>query len=221
MKKSLLAGARDNFLAGLAVVLPGVVSIAVIVWLFGTISRFTDTLLFFLPTTLTHSEAGVGPTRWYWSLVALVLAVILIGVVGRLARNYAGRKMIHLVDISLLRIPLLNKIYGTVKQVNEAFTSSNKSSFKQVVLVQFPRTGQYAVGFVTGSDHQEIQMKTNQRMVSVFVPTTPNPTSGFLVMVPEAEVIKLEMSVADGVKYIVSLGSIAPEHDLKSQLLKS
>ena len=112
----------------------------------------------------------------------------------------------------LLRIPLLNKIYSTMKQVNEAFGSSNKSSFKQVVLVQFPQSGHYALGFVTGADHLDVQQKTGEKVLSVFVPTTPNPTSGFLLMVPESEIVKSEMSVADGIKFIISLGVVAPEH---------
>src|SRR5436309_533777 len=141
MKKSLLARWRTDFLTGLAVVLPAIVSIAVLVWLFGTVSRFTDILLFFLPQRLTHGQQGAGPIHWYWSLTALVLTLILIGALGRLARYYVGKKMIQLVDRALLRIPLLNKIYGTLKQVNEAFTSTNKSSFKQVALVQFPHPG--------------------------------------------------------------------------------
>ena len=119
--------------------------------------------------------------------------------------------MIRLLDSALLRIPLLNKIYGTLKQVNEAFSSSN-SSFKQVVLVPFPQPGHHAVGFLTGGGHQEVQAKTGKKLLSVFVPTTPNPTSGFLMMVPESEVIRLEMSVADGIKFIISLGAVSPEY---------
>src|SRR5690348_9735426 len=106
MKKSLLARWRTDFLTGLAVALPGVVSIAVLYWLFGTVSRFTDTLLFFLPQTLTHAQAGAGPIYWYWSLTALLLSVALIGALGRLARYYVGKKMIQAVDMTLLRIPL-------------------------------------------------------------------------------------------------------------------
>jgi len=212
MKKSVLSRWRTDFLTGLAVVLPGAMSIAVIVWLFGTVSRFTDTLLFFLPKSLTHGRDGAGTILWYWSFMALVLAILLIALLGRLARYYVGRKMIQIVDTALLRIPLLNKIYGTLKQVNEAFTSSNKSSFKQVVLVPFPHPGQHALGFLTGADHQEVQEKAGKKMLSVFVPTTPNPTGGFLLVVPESDVIKLEMSVADGIKFIISLGAVAPEY---------
>jgi uncharacterized membrane protein len=211
MKKHGFARWRANFFTGLAVVLPAVISIAVVVWLFGTVSNITDTLLFFLPKELTHKDGGGGPTHWYWSLVALLVAVLFIGLIGGLARNYLVKKIIQAVDMLLLRVPLLNKIYGTIKQVNEAFSPGKKSSFKQVVLVEFPRPGQYSLGFITGEQTQEVQLKTKTQVVSVFVPTTPNPTSGFLVLVPESDLTKLDMPVADGIKFIISLGSISPE----------
>src|SRR5690606_11838948 len=110
----------------------------------------------------------------------------------------------------LLQVPLVNKIYSTIKQVNEAFTSSSKSSFKQVVILEFPRQGMYSLGFITGEQNQEIQAKTKERVLSVFVPTTPNPTTGYLVFVPENLLTKLEMPVSDGIKCVVSLGSISP-----------
>lgn len=146
---------------------------------------------------------------WYWSLIALLFAVLLISAAGRLTRYYIGKKFIQLLDHGLLRVPLLNKIYITIKQVNEAFTS-NKSSFKQVVLVEFPREGHRAVGFVTG-EQDETFHQGPERTVSVFIPTTPNPTSGFLILVPANEVKKLDMSVAEGIKFIVSLGAIPPD----------
>jgi len=148
---------------------------------------------------------------WYWSLVALILAVFLIGVVGLLARNYFGKRMIEWVDFALLRVPLLNKIYGATKQINDAFSPSNKTAFRTVVLVEFPHPGSYSVGFVTTEQRDEVQARMKDKVLSVFVPTTPNPTSGFLLLVPEEKAIKLDMSVPDGIKYIISLGAIAPE----------
>ena len=210
MKKSLFARWQANFWAGLIIVLPAVISLAVLRWLFGTVSVITDMLLFFLPAKLTHHDEGNGPMFWYWSIVALVLAVFLIGVLGLLARNYFGRKMLEWVDSALLRIPLLNKIYGTTKQVNDAFSSGNKSAFRTVVLVEFPHAGVYSIGFITGEQHHEAQARLGASVVSVFVPATPNPTSGFLLFLPEEKVIKLDMSVAEGIKYVISLGAIAP-----------
>ncbi len=201
---------QANFWAGLAIVLPAVISLAVLQWLFGTIANITDTLLIFLPAKLTHHNDGAGPMYWYWSLVALALAVFLIGTVGLLARNYFGRKIIEWVDSALLRIPLLNKIYSATKQVNDAFSSSNKTAFRTVVLVEFPLAGTYSIGFITSDQPETIQAKTGQKVVCVFVPATPNPTSGFLLMVPEEKVIKLDMSVPDAIKYVTSLGALMP-----------
>jgi uncharacterized membrane protein len=210
VKKSILARWQANFWAGLAIVLPGVISLAVLRWLFGTVANITDTLLIFLPAKLTHHDQGTGPMYWYWSLVALVLAIFLIGTVGLLARNYFGRKIIEWVDSALLRIPLLNKIYGATKQVNDAFSSTNKTAFRTVVLVEFPHAGAYSIGFITGDQQEQVRAKTGLKVVCVFVPATPNPTSGFLLMVPEDKVIKLDMSVPDAIKYVISLGAILP-----------
>lgn len=212
MNKTLPGGWRANFFTGLAVVLPAVISFAVVKWLFGTIASITDLLLFFVPRTLTHEEAGKGPMFWYWSLAALAVAVLLVSVVGLLTRYYIGKRIIAWLDNTMLRVPLLNKIYGAIKQVNEAFTSGNKTAFKTVVVVEFPREGMYSIGFITSEQNDEVQQKIRENVVCVFVPTTPNPTSGFLVLVPNDKVTRLEMSVANGIKYIISLGSLSPEY---------
>ncbi len=207
-QNSFLSRCRGDFVTGLAIVGPAVISVAVAVWLFAHISNLTDTLLLLLPNGWTHEtrpDGRAGAMYWYWSFAALFLTGCLIVLVGRYGRYYAGRKAIELTDHALMRIPLLNKIYGTVKQVNESF-SNNKSSFKQVVLVSFPHAQARSIGFVTG----EQTGLGKERLVSVFVPTTPNPTSGFLLLVPESEVIKLDISVADGIKFVISLGAIVP-----------
>ena len=210
MIKKPLAHWKANFFTGLAVVLPALLSIGAVVWLFGTVSNFTDTLLFFLPKDWTHERGGEGPMRWYWSLFALALAIGLITLVGRFGRNYLGKKLIQLADEVLLRVPLLNKIYGALKQINEAFTSSKTTAFKQVVLVEFPRAGLYSVGFLTGAQHGEVQCKTQEEVVGVFVPTTPNPTSGFLLLVPQERIIPLNLTVEDAFKMIISGGVVVP-----------
>ena len=210
MRKTIFARWRASFLTGLLVTLPAIVSIAALMWLFKTVSNLTDLLLFFVPQTITHADDGKGGVYWYWSLLALLVAAILISIVGVLARHYIGKRLLGWLDMAMMNVPLLNKIYGATKQINEAFTG-NKNSFKTVVLVEFPREGMYSVGFLTSEQRAEVQLKTKENVVGVFIPTTPNPTSGFLVLVPEEKVTKLDMSVADGIKYIVSLGSISPE----------
>ena len=212
MKKPLFGAWRTNFITGLAVLLPAFITLAIVKWLFGTVASVTDTLLFFLPREWTHANDGNGEMHWYYSLAALVLAVLLVALVGRLARNYVGKKVIAWLDATILRVPLLNKIYGTIKQVNEAFSTGKNTAFKTVVLIQFPREGIYSIGFITSEHHDEIQAKTKEHVVAVFVPTTPNPTSGWLVLVPRKDVTVLEMAVADAIKFIISLGSVAPEY---------
>ena len=211
MRKTIFTRWRSSFLTGLAVTFPAVVSIAAVAWLFSTVSNITDALLFFLPHKVTHSQDGLGPVHWYWSVAAFALAVVLVSVIGVLARYYIGKKIIDWTDRLIMQVPLLNKFYGAIKQVNEAFSGS-KNSFQTVVMVEFPGPGNYSIGFITNEDQGEIQRQAGKRLVSIFVPTTPNPTSGFLILVPVENVTKLDMSVADGIKYIVSLGSISPEH---------
>ena len=234
VKRSLPARWQANFLTGFFIALPAIISLAIIKWVFGTIASITDTLLFFLPRYITHEtpgqdsalwylhttkpvleaypDAGQGPVLWYWSIVSLIIAILLISILGRLARNYFGRKVIQWTNDLMLSIPLFNKVYATIKQVNEAFSTGGKNSFKTVVMVEFPRAGMYSVGFLTSEQQHPDVFKARERIVCVFIPTTPNPTSGFMVLVPEEQVVRLDMSVADGLKYIVSLGSIPPEH---------
>lgn len=211
MRKSLFVRWRASFFTGLAIVLPGVITLAVVKWFFGTVSSLTDLLLFFLPKSLTHDNDGAGPMFWYWSVLAFLLAVVIVSVIGVLARYYFGKRMIAWADSMMLRVPVLNKIYGTIRQVDEAFTSGKKSSFKTVVLVEYPREGIYSVGFITSEQESEAQQKTGRNCVCVFIPTTPIPTAGFLILVPVEKVTKLDMSVADGFKYIISLGALSQE----------
>ncbi len=210
MSKSLFARWRASFLTGLVVILPGLVTLAVVKWFFGTISSLTDLLLFFLPKTTTHADGGTGPIHWYWSLLALLVSALLVTVIGLLARHYIGKRLIDLADNIMLRVPVLNKIYGTIKQVDAAFTG-NKNSFKTVVLIEYPRSGIYSVGFITNEQEDPVCTEMSHKTVSVYIPTTPIPTSGFLVLVPVQQITKLDMSVADGFKYIISLGAITQD----------
>jgi uncharacterized membrane protein len=219
VKNTLLARWQANFWAGLATVLPAAVTFIVLFWLFKTVGNLTDPLLFFLPRPWTHGNNGEGEMYWYWSLLAVVIAVFLIGIVGMVARNYFGKRLIEWVDAGLLKVPLLNKIYAATKQVNDAFSPQNKTAFRTVVAIEYPKAGVYTVGFITNDEPKEAQEKLGEKLVCVFVPTTPNPTAGFLLFVPQDKVTKLDMSVADGIKYVISLGSIVPEYSAGSKRL--
>ena len=211
-RATLLGRTRRNFFTGLAVVLPVIISIGVALWLFNQAVAVSDILLFpfrFIPG-IELSDGKPGTDLYFgWKVVAILEAVVLTGLLGFLTRYYIGKKLVQLMDYVLLNVPLLGKIYGTVKQVNQAFTSEKKSSFQQVIMVEFPRKGLYSVGFVTA---EQVKTDEGESIISIFVPTTPNPTTGFLLVLPESKVVKLDMSVADGIKYIVSLGAVPPEN---------
>ncbi|WCJ59524.1 DUF502 domain-containing protein [Fontisphaera persica] len=214
MKHPLLAKWRASFVAGLLVILPTAVSIMVAIWILKNITSITDTLLIFLPREWTHKDGGDGPLYWYYSLLALLLAVLLITGIGHLTKNYIGRKLLEMGDRFMMRVPLINKIYSTIKQVNEAF-SGQRASFKQVVLLEYPRQGVYSLGFIT-NDQPEISTPNSGPLQSVFVPTTPNPTSGFIVLVPASSLHHIPMPVQDAIKFVISLGSLAPEAQQES-----
>ncbi len=218
LKRQLLR-VRADFFAGLATVLPVVLSLAIVRWLFGTVSNVTDLLLFFLPREVTRGSEGAGDVVWYWSLLALLLTIALLAAVGRFARNFVGRKTIQIVDALMIRVPLLNKVYVTIKQVNEAFSSSKRAAFKKVVLIEYPRAGCYSIAFLTSENHPEVSHRLGCPVVGVFLPTTPNPTSGYLLVVPTSDVIFLDMSVAEGIKLIISLGSVVPSYEMQQELL--
>ena len=215
-RATVLGRTRRNFFTGLAVVLPVIISIGVALWLFNQAVAVSDILLFpfqFVPgIELSDIWKGGKPGSdlyFGWKVIAILEAVTLTGLLGFLTRYYIGKKLVQLMDYILLNVPLLGKIYGTVKQVNQAFAGENKSNFKQVVMVEFPRKGLNSVGFVTA---EQAKTDEGESIISIFVPTTPNPTTGFLLVLPESKVVKLDMSVADGIKYIVSLGAVPPEN---------
>ncbi len=186
---------RNYFLAGLAVILP----VTVTLYLLKLVLGFVDGLAGGVLSLFTKRHIpGVG-------LVSTVLVVLGVGVV---ATNVAGRRLVAFWDGLLLRIPLVNTIYRTSKQVVDALWYRERA-FRRVVLVEYPRRGVWAVGFVTGETVREDGGPG--RFLNVFVPTTPNPTSGFLLLLPPSEVITLDLPVEEGIRMVVSGGIIGPE----------
>ena len=142
--------------------------------------------------------------------LGLILVVILVFVVGLLTRNFIGRKIVKLGENIVDRIPLVRILYTGVKQLLEPLFLQKTNAFKRVALIEYPRRGVHVIGFVTGESKGEVQSKTSKDMMNVFVPTTPNPTSGFYILIPEDEVVYLNMSVEDAFKLIISGGIVSP-----------
>ncbi|MDL1971467.1 MAG: DUF502 domain-containing protein [Candidatus Desulfofervidaceae bacterium] len=200
---------KRNFLAGILVLVPISFTIYIVLLIFRTVDR----LLNYLPpkynpqTYIPFHVPGLG----------FVLAAILIFTAGFLARNYIGHKLIQFWENMVNRIPFIRGVYLAVKQLIETVFSKADKNFKQVVLVEYPRKGVYALAFTTGVTKGEVQEKTKKTVVNVFVPTTPNPTSGFYLLVPEEELIPLDMSVEDAFKLFISGGIVTPEIEKKQR----
>ncbi len=143
--------------------------------------------------------------------LGVVLTAIIVLITGMVVANLFGRKLVRLWESVLAQIPLVRTIYTGVKQILETVFSSNEQSFRKVLLVEYPRRGLWTLAFQSSTTSGEAQTKTGRTVVNVFIPTTPNPTSGFFIMVPSDDVVELDMSVDDGLKMIISAGVVVPE----------
>jgi len=193
---------RSYFIAGLLIWAP----LAITVWVLNLIIGTMDMSLSLLPvewhprSLLGRQVPGLG--------VILTLLVIL--VTGLLARNFIGARLLRAWEGLLHRIPVVRSIYSSVKQVSDTLLTGSGQAFRKVLLVQYPRQGVWTIAFQTGTPAGEIGSRVMVDMVSVYVPTTPNPTSGFFLMMPRDQVIELSMGVDEALKYVVSMGVLAP-----------
>lgn len=142
--------------------------------------------------------------------LGVLLAVALVLITGMIMANLLGRRLVAFWESLLARIPLVRTLYSAVKQIMEAVLATDAKSFRKVLLVEYPRKGVWSLAFMTSDDLDEVQDKTIANVISVFIPTTPNPTSGFVLMVPESDVIELDMAVEEGLKMIISMGVVVP-----------
>lgn len=189
---------RRIFLTGLVVLLPSLITIYVLGFTFNAI----DSLLGNLFSTWFGIEIpGLG----------FVVTVAAIFGVGLVATNVFGNRVLKFVEASFANLPLIKPIYNSIRQIIVAFSGQRKNVFESVAMIEYPRKGLYAIGFVTGQGAGEVQAKTDKEVVSVFLPTTPNPTSGVLLLVPQEDVAPLEMSVEEALKLIISAGVVIPE----------
>lgn len=201
---------KKYFIAGMLVWAPLAITIWVMTWglsvLDGVFGSVMSALMAILPSALKpalqsfRDLPGVG--------ILIVLAIIL--ATGVFAANFAGQWWIKLWDRIITHIPIVKSIYSSVKQVSGTLFSSNGNAFRKAVLIPYPRNGSWTIAFVTGIPAEEVATKLGGEHVNVFLPTTPNPTSGFFMIVPRADIIELEMSVEEALKHIVSMGSVPP-----------
>lgn len=144
--------------------------------------------------------------------VGLIFLIIVLLVIGMITTNFFGRKIVKWWDSLIDRIPLVRKIYTTVKQLMDTIFSKDKEAFKKVVLIEYPRKSMYSIAFLSGKAAPEVNEKVSDKLVTVFLPTTPNPTSGFLLVLPEKDIIPLDFTVEEAFRFIVSGGIVTPNH---------
>jgi uncharacterized membrane protein len=198
---------RNYFLAGILVTAP----ISITIYLTWTFLQFLDNKI-----TPLIPEAYNPNTYLPFSLpgLGLIIAVTFFVLVGWFARNFLGRILVRISEYIVERVPVINTIYGAIKQIFETVMASQSDAFKEVVMFEYPRKGIWVMGFVTGQTKGEVQSLTDTETVNIFLPTTPNPTSGFLLFVPKKDVTYMKMSVEEGIKMIVSGGIITPPEKL-------
>jgi Uncharacterized conserved protein len=197
-KKSILSSLRNNFIAGVVVLIPIGITLYLTVFIINISSKLIPKEInpnHYLPYNIPGLE--------------ILIAVLLITIIGWISLSFIGKRLFNFFETILNKIPIIRTIYSAVEQLIETFTSS-KSDKKTVVLVEYPRKGVYAVGFATKENTGEIRKKAGKDLLNVFVPTTPNPTSGFLLMFPKDEVIFLDLTFEEASKFIVSAGSFNP-----------
>ena len=193
---------RRYFVTGLLIWVP----LAITAWVLSLIVGTLDKTLHVLPSAF-HPRQTLGVDL---PGAGVILTLLIIFITGVLAANFIGQHLVKWWELLLARIPVVNSIYNSVKQVSDTLFSSSGNAFRKALLVQYPREGSWTIAFLTGQPGGDVANHLQGDYVSVYVPTTPNPTSGFFLMMPKEDVIELDMSVDEALKYIISMGVVAP-----------
>lgn len=193
---------KKYFITGLLIWVP----VAITIWVFTLIVRTMDQSLLLLPRAL-QPEALFGV---YIPGLGVVLTLLVVLVTGLITANIVGQRLVRFWEGVLARIPVVKSVYYSVKQVSDTLFSSSGEAFRKALLVEYPRKGSWTIAFMTGTPGGDVSNHLQGDYVSVYVPTTPNPTSGFFLMMAKADVIELDMSVDEALKYIISMGVVAP-----------
>ena len=195
---------RKYFITGLLIWIPLVITL----WVLKLIVETLDQSLLLLPHEW-RTEAFLG---YHVPGLGVILTLVIVFVTGVFATNFLGARLVLLWHAVLHRIPVVNSIYSSVKQISDTLFSSSGQAFRKALLVQWPREGTWTIAFLTGVPGGDVANYLKGDFVSVYVPTTPNPTSGYFAMLPRGDVVELDMSVDDALKYIISMGVVAPGH---------
>lgn len=203
-KHKLSKRIRNNILVGLALVTPIGVTILIANWLF-----------VFVTNVFLTEELETSGKQVLYRVAALAIVVAICFLIGFFARSFLGRSLYQLGDTVLTRLPVINRIYVQVRHISDALISQRQNLFEQVVMLEYPRRGLYSIGFVTSSVPSSIhghlpEEKAGLDLVSLFIPTTPNPTSGLMIMAPRAELTRLPLDVTDAMRFIISAGAVHP-----------
>ena len=196
---------RKNFLTGLLTLLPLVITIVIITWLFKKIdSAVIGQVVNLFPKGWIESV----PAKIVWKLLSLSIVIVAITFMGIITRNVLVKKILELTEKIVVKVPFVNKIYSTIKEIRDTFVGKKKE-FNRVVLFEYPRKGIYTIGFVVNPmAPSEVREHVNQSVLSIFLPTAPNPTSGLLIFVPERDTIPLKIGMQETMKLIISGGAI-------------
>jgi uncharacterized membrane protein len=197
-----MSALRKWFFAGLLVVLPLAITAWVVQWILGTL----DQTLLILPTDW-HPDRLFGV---HIPGLGVLLALVILLTVGAITSNFIGRRLVSWSDGLLGRIPVVRSIYSGVKQVSDTLFSESGNAFRTAVLIEWPRPGVWTIGFVTGSPGGDVANHLQGEYLSVYVPTTPNPTGGYFVMLRKSDCVELRMSVDEALRYVISMGVVAP-----------
>ena len=193
---------KKYFITGLLVLVP----LFITVWVISGLVGMMDQSLFLLPETWRpKAQLGLEIPG-----MGAILTLLIIFFTGVIATNFFGKRLILVWEALLARVPVVKSIYASVKQVSDTLFSDSGNAFRQAVLVQFPRPGVWTIAFVTGKPGGDVANHLSGDYLSVYVPTTPNPTGGYFLMLPRADVVELDMSVDEALKYIISMGVVAP-----------
>ncbi len=203
---------KKNIFTGLIVLIPLVLTL----WVIYSLAHFLDQVVLFLPYEYQPNQLvgfnipGVG----------VILTIASIFLVGLIANNFFGKRFISLYEIILDKLPFIKSIYGGIKQVSDTLFSNNSNAFSKAVLIEFPDAKNYTFAFITGETDERISKILKGKYVNVYVPTTPNPTSGYTLMVPRNKIKEIDVSVDQALKYVISMGVVPPKSNTRSNKAK-